>query len=89
LQQHRLLPYLAGVYVLQAASSFLMETILQFTIDSVMGKSKESQAELGMELHVVSSASKPVAGWFSKEAIQECREACGGHGYLRGELQSR
>jgi acyl-CoA oxidase len=81
--QHRLLPYLAGVYVLQAASNFLMETILQFTIDSVMGKSKESQAELGMELHVVSSASKPVAGWFSKEAIQECREACGGHGYLR------
>jgi len=42
------------------------------------------QADLGMEIHVLSSAAKPLAGWIASEAIQACREACGGHGYLKG-----
>jgi hypothetical protein len=42
------------------------------------------QADVGMEIHVLSSAGKPVASWIAREAIQACREACGGHGYLKG-----
>jgi len=42
------------------------------------------QADLGMEIHVLSSAGKPLAGWIARDAIQACREACGGHGYLKG-----
>lgn len=52
-------------------------------VDSVMGENKSNLGDLGMEIHVISSACKPVAGWLSRDAIQECREACGGHGYLK------
>ena len=44
-----------------------------------------SEAVLGAELHALSSGTKPVSGWLSQGCIQECREACGGHGYLAGE----
>lgn len=44
---------------------------------------KKDVADLGMEIHAVSSASKPIAGWTMRDAIQECRECCGGHGFLK------
>ena len=39
---------------------------------------------LGKEIHALSSASKPYSSWVSQSTIQECREACGGLGYLKG-----
>lgn len=38
-------------------------------------------------MHVISSCTKPIASWTARDAIQECREACGGHGYLKGNLK--
>ncbi|KAK5644685.1 hypothetical protein RI129_005985 [Pyrocoelia pectoralis] len=35
------------------------------------------------EMHVILSAAKPLTTWSCQEAIQECREACGGHGFLK------
>lgn len=64
-------------------SDFITERVIQFSIDSFVGENKDTIADLGMEIHVVSAACKPVIGWISRDGIQECREACGGHGYLK------
>lgn len=43
----------------------------------------EDTSLVGMEIHVMSSACKPICSWIARDGIQECREACGGHGYLK------
>lgn len=35
------------------------------------------------EIHAIISAAKPLLTWTCRDAIQESREACGGHGYLK------
>uniref|UniRef100_A0A0B6ZWH1 Acyl-coenzyme A oxidase n=1 Tax=Arion vulgaris TaxID=1028688 RepID=A0A0B6ZWH1_9EUPU len=83
LQQWRLFPYLAATYALDLfATSFFMDYVM-LRIGSMMGDNSQRQAELGKEIHALSCASKPLAGWVGRDAIQECREACGGHGYFK------
>lgn len=44
------------------------------------------------ELHALVSTFKPLCTWMARDAVQEAREACGGHGYLKaanlGELRA-
>lgn len=44
------------------------------------------------ELHALVSTFKPYCTWMARDAVQEAREACGGHGYLKaanlGELRA-
>lgn len=50
------------------------------------------QTQAVTEIHALVSSSKPLYTWTTRDAIQEAREACGGHGYLKaaniGELRN-
>ncbi|KAK9877073.1 hypothetical protein WA026_016102 [Henosepilachna vigintioctopunctata] len=81
--QHRLLPHLASAYVIRIFSDYLSPEFYKFTLDSIMDPKNETLPDRGIEIHAISSGCKPVAGWAMRDAIQECREACGGHGYLK------
>lgn len=46
----------------------------------------DTQTQKVAEIHALVSSSKPLVTWTARDAIQEAREACGGHGYLRVHL---
>ncbi|KAJ8975938.1 hypothetical protein NQ317_010873 [Molorchus minor] len=79
--QYRLIPYLAAAYSLRIFNNYFTQIFYQFSMDSLTGH--KGLSDLGTEIHAISSCCKPLAGWVMRDAIQECREACGGHGYLK------
>nr|XP_049695472.1 peroxisomal acyl-coenzyme A oxidase 3 [Helicoverpa armigera] len=81
-QQIRLLPYLAAAYAMKIFSVWLSFTHINMAISNFMGEDNNAAAR-GIELHALSSAVKPLFGWTSRDGIQNCRESCGGHGYLK------
>ena len=85
-QQWRLFPYLAASYVLKTFYMTLQKDFITFYADIAYGfklTSGDVQAELGSEIHALTSCSKPLASWIARNGIQESRECCGGHGYLK------
>lgn len=82
LQQWRLIPYLAAAYALEHFSKSVFFNFVEFQIGLTMRDKSERQAALGKEIHAIACASKPLGSWTAQRGIQECREACGGHGYL-------
>ncbi|XP_032591643.1 peroxisomal acyl-coenzyme A oxidase 3 isoform X2 [Drosophila grimshawi] len=79
-QQYRILPHLATTIALRVATLWICKINVDLTIRGMMG---EDTSKEGMEIHAISSALKPCATWAARDGIQESREACGGHGYLR------
>ncbi|XP_034669727.1 peroxisomal acyl-coenzyme A oxidase 3 isoform X2 [Drosophila subobscura] len=79
-QQYRLIPHLATTIALRVATLWIGKENVDMTMKGFAG---EDTSKAGMEIHAISSALKPVATWAARDGIQECREACGGHGYLK------
>ncbi|HEY6761079.1 MAG TPA: acyl-CoA dehydrogenase [Baekduia sp.] len=76
--QRRLLPALAKVYALHFAQEELVARLHHvFTADADVDREKR-------ELETLAAGLKAVATWHATATIQECREACGGLGYLKG-----
>lgn len=74
--QRRLLPLLARTYALHFAQGALVESFTQvFTGEDVPEHDRRA-------LEARAAGTKALATWHATEAIQTCREACGGAGYL-------
>jgi acyl-CoA oxidase len=84
--QRRLLPALAKTYALH----FTQEGVLA-ELDRIFGGDLDDE-EARRELETRAAGLKAIATWHATSAIQACREACGGAGYLAenrlGELKN-
>ncbi|XP_050427560.1 peroxisomal acyl-coenzyme A oxidase 3-like isoform X2 [Adelges cooleyi] len=83
LVQCRLIPLLAATYALKIYGDYVARMYESFLFEMFSNSGSERLRLLGAEIHGISSCTKPVAAWTARDAIQECREACGGHGYLK------
>ncbi|XP_029165849.1 peroxisomal acyl-coenzyme A oxidase 3-like [Nylanderia fulva] len=81
IQQWRIFPHLAATFAVKIFSVEFYKTMLDFLISRFTGA--DFSADIGMEIHVLSSATKPLCSWLARDAIQDCRESCAGHGYLK------
>ena len=69
-QQRRLIPLVAKAYAVQFGLDYLLERYVH--------RSEEDMREI----EAMAAGLKSYATWFATAAIQECREATGGKGYL-------
>ena len=72
--QRRLLPHLADAYALHFAQERLVASLAEHF---------GAGGERGRELETHAAGLKALGTWHATATIQDCREACGGQGYLR------
>ncbi|KAK9729818.1 Acyl-CoA oxidase [Popillia japonica] len=85
LHQWRLFPYVASAAVFKMFITCLTDdylTAVEKTTTSTSAR-LNGLGDLVAEIHAIISATKPLFTWSCRDAIQESREACGGHGYLK------
>ncbi|KHN75273.1 putative peroxisomal acyl-coenzyme A oxidase [Toxocara canis] len=75
-QQYRVMPQLAKALVFLFAATQVKELFQKVTAQLTGGNT-----ELLQELHVLSSGLKAVVSWEVAQGVEQCRLACGGHGY--------
>lgn len=74
---------------MRIVSKMLFKQFRQFLTELHGSGDKDLAAIKGMEFHALSSALKPLCAWTSRDVIQDCRESCGGHGYLKGKITTQ
>ncbi|GLH10447.1 Peroxisomal acyl-coenzyme A oxidase 3 [Gryllus bimaculatus] len=82
-QQWRLFPYLAAAFVMKIFSKYVYEWLVEMVFMLASGGNQLQVIDFSAEMHALLSSGKPLASWLAQRGIQECREACGGHGYLK------
>jgi len=70
MHQRRLLPHLAKTYAVHFGLQYLTNRFLNKT---------ESEMQ---EIEALAAGMKSYSTWSTRDVLQECREACGGKGYL-------
>ncbi|MFG3371323.1 acyl-CoA dehydrogenase family protein [Streptomyces sp. NPDC090032] len=76
MHQRRLLPLLARTYALHFA-----QDVVRTDLHEVLSGIKDDEQER-RELEARAAGTKALGTWHATRVIQECREACGGAGYL-------
>ncbi len=76
LHQRRLLPLLARTYAMHFAQEVLVEQL------HAVASGHRADEHAQRELESRAAGTKALGTWHATETIQECREACGGAGYL-------
>ena len=74
--QRRLIPRIAKAY----AMSFAHEELLEKFDDVFSGRDDTDLSR--QDLETLAAALKPVSTWNALDILQECREACGGAGFM-------
>ncbi|VDP19991.1 unnamed protein product [Onchocerca flexuosa] len=75
-QQYRIFPYLAQSFVFLFAATEVKDLYMK-----VNAQLAEGITEFLQELHVLSSGLKAIVTWEVAKGIEQCRLACGGHGF--------
>jgi acyl-CoA oxidase len=91
--QRRLLPALARTYALHFTQQGVVDAVDRiFGADDGTAEQSDEEQQARRELETRAAGLKALATWHATETIQECREACGGAGYLSenrlGELKA-
>lgn len=74
---------MAATYALKIFSAAFTQQVQEFQVKLLNQQKSFNTDNEGIEIHALSSAVKPVSSWTSRDIIQDCRESCGGHGYLK------
>uniref|UniRef100_T1DMI4 Acyl-coenzyme A oxidase n=1 Tax=Crotalus horridus TaxID=35024 RepID=T1DMI4_CROHD len=77
-QQYKLFPLLATAYAFHFVGSYMRDTYHRIT-----GNIQDGDLSELPELHALSAGLKAFSSWTASTGIEECRMACGGHGYSR------
>lgn len=70
MHQRRLMPYLANAYAIHFGLQYLTKRFIN---------RKEDEMQ---EIEALAAGMKSYSTWNTRDTLQECREACGGKGYL-------
>ncbi len=70
MHQQRLMPYLANTYAIHFGLQYLTKRFVDRTEDEMQ------------DIEALAAGMKAYSTWNTRDTLQECREACGGKGYL-------